>query len=169
MKYMVKQAKVGMHWFLICERSNVFWMFDGCVPVNLRNFIKEHNAMVDRGITSITDGNQIAMYIQREMGHFGMKYDLGDSAEHAENMRKWTEQRQAPIALLNKQKGELSFGDLGKLLARNIITREEYEKHPNSQIPEPVLQMSEKDIRTYCDKAGIDYDKLQVVDDNHGA
>ncbi|QGH45183.1 hypothetical protein [Bacteriophage Eos] len=82
MRILAKRARTSFHWFLFFENApNTFWMFEGDVPVALREFIKQHNKMVEKGISSLSSHQDLLENICNRFNTLTTKYDLGEHNE----------------------------------------------------------------------------------------
>lgn len=82
MRILAKNARTSFHWFLFFENShNTFWMFEGTISPVLREFIKQHNRMVDIGASSLLSHQDLLETITNRFSILATKYDLGEHNE----------------------------------------------------------------------------------------
>ena len=82
MRILAKNARTSLHWFLFFENSpNTFWMFEGTISPVLREFIKQHNRMIDIGASSLSSHQELVETLTNRFSTLATKYDLGEYNE----------------------------------------------------------------------------------------
>lgn len=79
MRILAKNARTSLHWFLFLENSpNTFWMFEGTISPVLREFIKQHNRMIDIGASCLSSHQELLETLTNRFSTLATKYDLGE-------------------------------------------------------------------------------------------